>query len=133
MRIIIVKNDALKTVGLHVETTAPGHFTPERVFSMGAAPSPFNWVKTVPGDLYEKEVFALVDAAKELDAAKKMRQAVANAIVEAGIKVEKEADGSWGIGSAEFYQDLVERAEKKLQNKADRLKEAIGSRARKQD
>lgn len=35
MRITIVKNDDFKTVGLHVETTNPGQFTPERVFSLG--------------------------------------------------------------------------------------------------
>lgn len=107
MRITIVKNDDFKTIGLHVETTNPGYFTPERVFSFGISPSGYNFSKTVNGDYYEKEVFALIKAEKELEAARNLMRNVTEAIDKGGIKVEKNEDGSFGVGSREFYDAII--------------------------
>lgn len=107
MRITIVKNDDFKTVGLHVETTNPGYFTPERVFSLGLHPSSFNYSKTVNGDYYEKEVFALVKAAKEEEAARNIMREINKAVMDGGLKVAMNEDGSYSLGSGDYYASNI--------------------------
>lgn len=131
MRIIIVKNDDFKTVGLHVETTNPGYFTPERVFSFGISASGYNFSKTVDGDYYEKEVFALVKAEKELEAAKELMRMVTKAIQDGGINVVKNEDGSFSVGSREFYDAIINKAENKVSRLMAQLEEAITNRNKK--
>ncbi len=131
MRITIVKNDDFKTIGFHVETTNPGYFTPERVFSLGIHPSGYNFAKTVSGEYYEKEVFALVKAQEELEAARNLMKMVAKAITDGGIKVEKNDDGSFGVGSKEFYDDIIMQAEKKVFRLIEAIEEAIVNRNKK--
>lgn len=130
MRITIVKNDDFKTVGLHVEITNPGQFTPERVFSLGLYPSSFNYSKTVNGDYYEKEVFALVKAAKEEEAARNLMKLVAEAITVNGL-VATEQDGSFPIGSNDYYNDKIDTAHKKVERLCEALEEAITNRNKK--
>ena len=125
MRITIVKNDDFKTIGLHVETTNPGYFTPERVYSWGISESGYNFAKTIPGDHYEKEVFALVKAQKELEAAENLMHAVAKAISDGGLKDEKNEDGSYSIGSNEFYDGIIKNAKSKVERLMLALEEAI--------
>lgn len=130
MRITIVKNDDFKTVGLHVETTNPGYFIPERVFSFGISASGYNFSKTVSGDYYEKEVFALVKAEKELEAAKNLMKMVSEAIITNGL-VSTEQDGSFPIGSKEYYDEKIEAANKKIMRLCEALEEAIANRNKK--
>lgn len=131
MRITIVKNDDFKTIGLHVETTNPGYFTPESVYSWGISASGYNFAKTVPGEHYEKEVFALVKADKELEAARHLMQTVGNAITNGGIKVERNEDGSYSIGSNDFYESIITQAENKVNRLMVALEEAITNRNKK--
>lgn len=128
MRITIVKDNKFKTIGLHVETTNPGAFTPERVFSLGIHPSSYNFSKVVNGDYYEKEVFALIQADINLNHAKDTMSIVADAISRAGIKVEPCEDGGFSLGKDEYYTSIVERAEKTLWCKIEALEEAIIAR-----
>lgn len=125
MRITIVKNNDFKTIGLHVETTNPGYFTPERVFSLGIHPSSYNFSKVVDGDYFEKEVFALVNAENELKHAKDVMKMVADAISNAGIKVERTEDGGMNLGKNDYYQNIIDRAEKNMWRKIEALEEAI--------
>ena len=130
MRITIVKNDDFKTIGLHVETTNPGYFTPERVFSLGIHPSSFNYSKTVDGDYYEKEVFALVKADKELEAARNLMDSVAKAITVNGL-VATEQDGSFSVGDRNYYTNIIDAANKKVMRLCEALEEAIANRNKK--
>lgn len=125
MRITIVKNDDFKTVGLHVETTNPGYFTPERVFSLGLHPSSFNYSKTVNGDYYEKEVFALVKAAKEEEAARNIMREINKAVMDGGLKVAMNEDGSYSLGSGDYYNGIIDAAHKKVERLCEALEEAI--------
>lgn len=125
MRITIVKNDDFKTVGLHVETTNPGYFTPERVFSLGLYPSSFNYSKTVNGDYYEKEVFALVKAARNI-----MRE-INKAVMDGGLKVAMNEDGSYSLGSGDYYNGIIDAAHKKVERLCEALEEAIANHNKK--
>lgn len=131
MRITIVKNDDFKTIGLHVETTNPGYFIPERVFSHGISASGFNYSKTVSGDHYEKEVFALVCADKEAEAARNIMREINKAVMDGGLKVERNEDGSYLLGSNDYYKGIIERAEKNLARRMQELEEAIANHNKK--
>lgn len=125
MRITIVKNNDFKTVGLHVETTNPGAFVPERVFTFGISATSYNFTKVVEGDYFEKEVFALIKADINLQNAKDVMSVVADAISKAGINVEQTEDGGIALGKDEYYKSIIDRAEKNLWRKMEALEQAI--------
>lgn len=125
MRIIIVKNDDFKTIGLHVETTNPGKFTPKRVFSFGISPNEYYYSKVVSGDYYEKEVFALIKADKEEEAARNIMREINKAVMDGGLKVEMKEDGSYLLGSIDYYNAIIDAAHKKVERLCEALEEAI--------
>lgn len=130
MRITIVKDDNFKTIGVSVETTMPGNFTPERVFEWGkwyAAGK--NFAKTISGDCYEKEVFALVKADFELTQSNNLQSKIGDAILSAypdglpkdGVK----------IGGENFFKEAIDRAKANLDRKIEALENAIAERKKK--
>lgn len=130
MRITIIKNDDFTTIGLFIETTNPGHFTPERIFSWGLGLTESRFSKTVRGDYFEKEVVALIKAQMEYDAARNLMMTMTRTIEDAGIKVVKNNDNSWSVGKSDYYDAIEEAAKVKLDRAVAHLEEAIRNHAK---
>lgn len=130
MRITIVKNDDFKTIGLFVETTNPGAFTPETVFAWGRGFHGDNFVKTISGDYYEKEVFALIKADIGLKHAENLMTMVSDAL-RSGYEGGKVPQGGIKLGNDSFYRETIERAEKELEFRIKNLEDAIINRNKK--
>ena len=134
MDITIFKNDEFETIGIKVTTSNPGHFTPETVFAWGITSPEYYYSKKIRGDYYEKEVFALVKADMEAQAANRLMQTVTNAIMDAGIKVEPNVDeygdtiNGFCLGKSEYYTKIADQANAKVERLMKALEEAIANR-----
>lgn len=125
MKIEIVKNNQFETVGMHISTTAPGYYNAHTVFTWGIRASMHNFSKTVPGDYFEEEVFALVQAEANLRHAKDIFMTFVLAVEEAGVKVEKKEDGSFSLGNNDWYKNKEREAEDRVLRAIKKLEEAI--------
>lgn len=128
MKIEIVKNNQFETVGMHINTTAPGYYNAHTIFTWGKCATMHNFTKTVPGDYFEEEVFALVEAEANRRHAKNLFMMIADAVSDAGIKVEKKEDGSFSLGNHDWYKAKEREAEDRVLRAMKKLEEAINER-----
>ncbi|MCM1165154.1 MAG: hypothetical protein NC401_03975 [Ruminococcus sp.] len=136
MDITIIKNDDFETIGIKVTTSAPGSFAPETVFAWGKTYEDMYFSKKVRGDYYEKEIFALVRAGKQAEAASHLMQTVARVIEEAGIKVVHDVDEygekhGYSIGKGDYYSKIADQANAEVERLIKKLEQAIADRKKK--
>lgn len=115
MKVTIVKNTKLETVGFHVESSKG-----VTIYTQGIAALPSNFTLTVPGDDYEEEIFAIVRAKEQVCAADDMFSIFCAAVDEKAIKVERDSLGTWSIQHS-FLDKLINEANVILQHKVELL------------
>lgn len=136
MDITIIKNDDFETIGIKVTTSNPGHYTPETVFAWGITYEGMYYTKKIRGDYYEKEIFALVRADMEAQAANNLMRTVTKVIEENDIKVEAVVDEfgephGYRIGNNDYYAKIADQANAKVERLIKALEKAIADRKKK--